>query len=185
MRRGVATASLTSDQYLGAISFQSQGGAEGGVVRAICDANWSASSHPTRLTFETTASSSTSPTERMRITPSGDLRFNSGYGSVATAFGVRAWVNFQGTSTVTIRDSGNVSSITDNGTGDYTVNFSNAMPDDDYAILGTATWSSASWGLVLLPDAGAIGTGSFDVITANSTNYSATDSIETMIAVVR
>ena len=91
----------------------------------------------------------TTGTERARITSDGDFRFNSGYGSVATAFGVRAWVNFQGTSTVTIRDSGNVSSITDNGTGDYTVNFSNAMPDDDYAILGTATWNSASWGLVL------------------------------------
>jgi len=71
LRRGVATASLTSGQYLGAVSFQSQGGAEGGVIRAICHANWSASSHPTRLTFETTASSSTSPTERMRIEANG------------------------------------------------------------------------------------------------------------------
>ena len=136
LRRGVATASLTSDQYLGAISFQSQGGAEGGVVRAICDANWSASSHPTRLTFETTASSSTSPTERMRITPSGDLRFNSGYGSVATAFGVRAWINFDGTA-ATIgsgRASGNMDAVTDNGTGDYTINFTNDMPDANYCV---------------------------------------------------
>jgi hypothetical protein len=44
----------------------------------------------------------------------------------------RAWVNFNGTGTVAIRASGNVSSITDNGTGDYTVNFSTAMPDANY-----------------------------------------------------
>ena len=59
--------------------------------------------------------------------------FNSGYGSVATAYGCRAWVNFNGTGTVAIRASGNVSSITDNGTGLYTVNFTTAMPDANYA----------------------------------------------------
>jgi hypothetical protein len=48
----------------------------------------------------------------------------------------RAWVNFDGTGTVAIRASGNVSSITDNGTGDYTVNFTNAMPDANYAVAG-------------------------------------------------
>jgi len=75
----------------------------------------------------------TSGTERMRIDPSGNLLFNSGYGSVATVYGCRAWVNFNGTGTVAIRDSGNVSSITDNGTGDYSVNFATAMPDANYA----------------------------------------------------
>jgi hypothetical protein len=44
----------------------------------------------------------------------------------------RAWVNFNGTGTVAIRASGNVSSITDNGTGDYTINLTNAMPDANY-----------------------------------------------------
>lgn len=65
---------------------------------------------------------------------SGNLKFNSGYGSVATAYGCRAWVNFNGTSTVAIRASGNVTSITDNGTGNYTVNFTTAMPDANYAV---------------------------------------------------
>jgi hypothetical protein len=68
---------------------------------------------------------------------SGNLQFNSGYGSVATAYGCRAWVNFNGTGTVAIRASGNVSSITDNGVGDYTVNFTNAMVDTNYTIIGT------------------------------------------------
>jgi len=77
--------------------------------------------------------------ERMRITSGGDLQFNSGYGSVATAYGCRAWVNFNGTGVVAIRASGNVSSITDNGTGDYTVNFTTSMPDVNYCSLVTGT----------------------------------------------
>ena len=74
-------------------------------------------------------------TERARITSTGDFEFNSGYGSVATAYGVRAWVNFNGEGAVAIRGSGNVSSITDNGLGDYTLNFSNAMPDANYGVV--------------------------------------------------
>jgi len=71
---------------------------------------------------------------RLIIRNDGDLQFNSGYGSVATAYGCRAWVNFDGTQTAAnmIRESGNVSSITDNGTGSYTVNFTTAMPDANY-----------------------------------------------------
>jgi hypothetical protein len=75
-------------------------------------------------------------TEQMRLTPAGLLKFNSGYGSVVTAFGVRAWVNFVGTSTVSINASGNVSSITDNAVGNYTVNFATNMPDIDYSVSG-------------------------------------------------
>ena len=74
--------------------------------------------------------------ERMRIDSSGNLLFNSGYGSAATAYGCRAWVNFNGTGTVAIRASGNVTSITDNGTGDYTINFTTAMPDINYSYSG-------------------------------------------------
>jgi hypothetical protein len=70
------------------------------------------------------------------ITAAGLFQFNSGYGSVATAYGCRAWVNFNGTGTVAIRASGNVSSITDNGTGDYTVNFTTAMVDVNYSTVG-------------------------------------------------
>ena len=160
----------------------------------------------------------TANTERMRITSDGNLEFNSGYGSVATAYGCRAWVNFNGaantnlsgtysrtspstTLTVTatahglivgssvnldfttgtgldgvytvvtvadantftittvastttsgnvtllrntIRASGNVSSITDNGTGSYTVNFTTAMPDENYAIAGSVSSDSVA-----------------------------------------
>ena len=47
----------------------------------------------------------------------------------------RAWVNFNGTGVVAIRASVNVSSITDNGTGDYTVNISTAMTDTNYCAI--------------------------------------------------
>jgi len=75
---------------------------------------------------------------------SANLQFNSGYGSIATAYGCRAWVNFNGTGTVAIRASGNVSSITDNGTSDYTVNFSAAMPDANYSANITSDGSTFS-----------------------------------------
>jgi hypothetical protein len=48
----------------------------------------------------------------------------------------KAWVNFNGTGTVAIRASYNVSSITDNGVGDYTVNFTTALADANYAVCG-------------------------------------------------
>jgi hypothetical protein len=152
---------------------------------------------------------------RMQIETNGDLKFDSGYGSAATAYGCRAWVNFNGTAAsnltgtysqtgttvtvtitghgyitgnsayldftsgsavdgqyeVTVTDantftvtqasrttsgnvtdrrntinaSGNVSSVADNATGNYTVNFTNAMPDTNYVAAGTtATSESAS-----------------------------------------
>jgi len=52
----------------------------------------------------------------------------------APAYAARAWVNFNGTGTVAIRASGNVTSITDGGAGFYLVNFTNAMPDVNYAV---------------------------------------------------
>ena len=78
----------------------------------------------------------TNSTQVAKIDSSGVLSFNSGFGSVAAAYACRAWVNFNGTGTVAIRASGNVSSITDNGTGDYTINFTTAMPDINYTVVG-------------------------------------------------
>lgn len=85
------------------------------------------------------------------VTIADNLSFNSGYGSSAIAYGCRAWVNFDGTGTPAIRSSGNVSSITDNGTGDYTVNFTTAMPDTNYTVVTggspfetpSATWNGS------------------------------------------
>jgi hypothetical protein len=110
----------------------------------------------------------TNNTEQARITSAGLFQFNSGYGSVATAYGCRAWVNFNGTGTVAIRASGNVSSITDLGTGLYQINFTSAMPDANYA----ATVAGAAD-----RDAGG-GNSSFN-IRAPSTNYIGSASVTT------
>lgn len=79
------------------------------------------------------------------ITP---LRMREGFNASGTApvYACRAWVKFNGTGTVAIGESGNVSSITDNGTGDYTVNFATAMPDANYSVGGSVSWNTASWG---------------------------------------
>lgn len=73
----------------------------------------------------------------MSLTPAQVLQFDSGFGSVANAYGCRAWVNFNGTGVIAIRASGNVSSITDAAVGQYVVNFTSAMPDVNYAAIGT------------------------------------------------
>jgi hypothetical protein len=78
-------------------------------------------------------------TEQMRLNSAGDLQMNSGYGSVATAYGCRAWVNFNGQGTVTIRASANVSSVTDLNVGNYRVNFTNAMPDANFSATNALT----------------------------------------------
>jgi hypothetical protein len=62
----------------------------------------------------------------------------------APIYACRAWVNFNGTGTVAIRASGNVSSITDNGVGDYTVNFTTAMPDANYAVTGAGQMDTSN-----------------------------------------
>jgi len=101
----------------------------------------------------------TGSAKRLEIDASGNLLFNSGYGSAATAYGCRAWVNFNGTGTVAIRASGNVSSITDNGTGNYTVNFTTAMPDADYSV-------SASGGYPPIRDGGVYAPASQSLTTS-------------------
>lgn len=56
---------------------------------------------------------------------------------------ILAWVTFDGTGTLSVIGSSNVSSVTDNGTGDYTINFSTPMPDAKYAVQGTGQFSDS------------------------------------------
>jgi hypothetical protein len=77
----------------------------------------------------------TGGTDAVTVSSGQVCSFANNFGTVANlpAYQCRAWVNFNGTGTVAIRASGNVTSITDNGTGDYTVNFTTAMPDANYS----------------------------------------------------
>lgn len=62
----------------------------------------------------------------------------------APIYGARAWVNFNGTGTVAIRASGNVTSITDGGVGLYTVNLTTAMPDANYSVTTTMSTNASN-----------------------------------------
>jgi hypothetical protein len=99
----------------------------------------------------------------MVLRNSGQLQTKlTGISNVMDIYGCRAWVNFNGTTSPgTIRASGNVSSVTRNGTGDYTVNFTTAMPDANYAmVLGT----SRDDGAVTVP-------GNLLTLTSSSANF--------------
>lgn len=76
----------------------------------------------------------------------------------APSYAARAWVNFNGTGTPAIRASGNISSITDNGVGDYTVNFATAMPDVNYAFeLSTSSNGTNSSHIAIMTNCNASG----------------------------
>ena len=108
----------------------------------------------------------------------------------APIYGVRAWVNFTGTGTIAIKASGNVTSLTDNGGtgGDYTINFTTAMPDADYAVMGAARQSSGGTRGVCLDihNSTALASGSVRVRTISvNTNPAASDSDDVLVAVIR
>ena len=84
------------------------------------------------------------------VTPAGLRAGMNAIGS-APVYACRAWVNFNGTGTVAIRASGNVSSITDNGIGNYTVNFTTAMPDANYCVTGTGSGNSLHPQIAIVP----------------------------------
>jgi hypothetical protein len=89
------------------------------------------------------------PSTTQFLDSAGDANSNVVVNSTATGFAIgtggingaqlaKAWVNFNGTGTVAIRDSYNVSSITDSGTGDYTINFSTALNNSNYSAVGSS-----------------------------------------------
>ena len=97
----------------------------------------------------------------------------------APSYSARAWVNFNGSGTVAIRASGNVSSITDNGAGDYTVNFTTAMSDANYNVCGTANSTTAGGAdpYVFAPKTGGTySTSAVQVYTKNPGSSGAGDS---------
>jgi hypothetical protein len=122
-------------------------------------------------------------TERFKIDASGNVKFNSGYGSNVTAYGVRAWVRFDGVGTVSISGSGNVSSITDNGTGDYTVNITTAMPDTNYAAVmyNNAYHTATTYNNQFLGGLVNRTTSSVDIKTHNGTSITDSKLVDVLI----
>ena len=97
----------------------------------------------------------------------------------------KAWVNFNGTSTVAIRASYNVSTITDNGPGDYTVNFATAMPDANYAVNLTSGGTTARTTANSPGGAGSFSTTSCPVVSFIDSTSSFTDQAFMSVSVFR
>jgi hypothetical protein len=132
------TLSITGNATIGADSTNTFNVGNGGIVKDASGNVGIGTSSPTEkldvngtvkaTTFSGSASGLTGiPAPSALTTASGS----------APSYSARAWVNFNGTGTVAIRGSGNVSSITDNGVGIYTVNFTNAMPDVNYSAVAS------------------------------------------------
>jgi hypothetical protein len=103
----------------------------------------------------------------------------------APYYGVRAWVSFDGTGTVSIRASQNVSSITDNGTGQFTVNFTIPMEDINYNTLASAEGSSGSGPLICGPIQNGMYSTSSVTIHAITFSGSDSDSEKISVTIVR
>jgi len=124
----------------------------------------------TGLAAASTSEALAGTSNTVAITP---LRLREGLNATGSApiYACRAWVNFNGTTSPgTIRASGNVSSVTKNGTGDYTVNFTTAMPDANYSFVGTALYRTAtasnSIGIISGKSGATPGTSSIRVLAA-------------------
>jgi hypothetical protein len=158
---------LTNGEAAGYLTFRGYDSAAwrtGANISAHADGQtWASGDCPGRLVFSTTESGDSSPTERMRISSTGALGLSgANYGAsgqVLTSNGsgsaptwqnsatAQAWVHFDGTAaTVTPADSYNVSSITDNGTGNYTVNLTNTLGSSSPACFASGTATSSRIG---------------------------------------
>ena len=159
---GLFTANATSSYYIGAGAYSGGSGLE----------------------FRDNTNAAT----RMVIDSSGNLQFNSGYGSVAVAYGCRAWVNWQASSS-TLRGYGGITSVTRNATGDYTINFSFTMPDTNYnatMMASKSALSSGSSNLMCIAENNAPTTTTLRVYNNPSNNGASTaDAVYSCVSVFR
>jgi len=115
-----------------------------------------------------------------------DFKFNSGYGSNATAYGCRSWVKFNGDGTPTRLGNGNVSSITDRGPGMYTVHFTTSHPDANYTFAGaTSTASNGDPNHIYMDDNTGQTAGSLAVNTARGLDGAIQDARNVYIVTFR
>jgi hypothetical protein len=170
--------SLANGDDIGYVNFTNASGNIHASIKAFTDGTPGASDYPGALTFSTTADNSASLTERFRISSTGaQSSVIPGGSTLYPSFGCRAWVNFNGTGTVAIRASGNVSSITDNGEGSYRVNFTTAMPDANYVVTGVTNTTSGSVGIL----SSAPETVDFDKLTTSLYVFTYDSSAESVV----
>jgi hypothetical protein len=122
----------------------------------------------TRLTVNSSGATIPTATVTTLKEPSGVLATQNGMTGIA-----KAWVNFNGTGTVAIRDSFNVSSITDNGTGDYTVNFTTALPNANYCV-NSSTQAGSGATTDIYPFTQNNGSGSYQPVNPTASSFRVT-----------
>jgi hypothetical protein len=121
----------------------------------------------------------------LRVSTIQDTAGSNSSTPAAIANGIcKAWVNFNGSGTVAIRASYNVSSITDNGVGDYTLNFTNALADANYTWSSGVTWSTTYGGLVFVDNTYSPTTTSLRIYSM-STGYNFGDATRITVAINR
>jgi hypothetical protein len=133
-------------------SFADAGVVDGNVVRYTIEdgAAWEIGTGTytaSGTTLSRTATESSSAGSAISLTGSAVVYVTATSSDFVTATGAgssEAWVNFNGRFTVAIRESGNVSSITDNGTANYTINFTSALVDANYAVSGAARYHTSN-----------------------------------------
>lgn len=135
---GSGNADTQSGDVLGQIMFEGQGtdyAYQGGNIKTIVstgDGDDGRANQGTDMIFETMSVGNTGPSERLRIKSDG---------RGLSQFTAKAWVNFNGSGTVAIQDSHNVSSITDHEIGSYSVNFANDMANANFS----STLTAGNW----------------------------------------
>jgi len=154
---------------MSAIAIQSSGSGAGTLTIAapITATNRTLTLPDATTTFVGTDATQTL-TNKTLTTPNIDSASVPTVSGTAPLYMARAWVNFNGTGTVAIRASGNVSSITDNGTGDFTVNFTTAMSDANYSVVCTTSLES--------------GQGSARMMSINLNTAMSTTAVRTLVA---
>jgi hypothetical protein len=130
-----------------------------------------------------TSKTLTSPT---LTTPNIDSAQIPTVSGTAPLYMARAWVNFNGTGTVAIRGSGNVSSITDVGVGEYTVNFTTAMSDANYSVSMSVMGSTGTSRVtVSIPTGNTPTTSSFRMSTQDTSTTNQYDPVYVFASIFR
>jgi hypothetical protein len=161
----------TTQQFTAVEFYSADASGVGASVRASVGATMQdGNGGSSALTFFTNSSGTN--TERGRFTSDGIFRFNSGYGSVANAYGCRVWANVYGGRdySTQINASGNGSSFVRNSTGNYTLNFVTAMPDINYSAVAAQESGSITFNSLIIPYTYLAG--SLQVITLNNDSSS-------------
>ena len=143
---------------------------------------------PESGTVATTADLNSALAGKANTIVANDSQIKTALNATGTApiYACRAWVNFNGTGTVAIRASGNVSSITDNGSGNYTVNFITPMVDVNYSFPNGSYEVSPVLGLFLGIYAKTVSSISFNTHVVGSTGYNSSyDSTEITLSIIR